>query len=282
MSASASALKPLTKLMGTRVLVMGGTSGMGFSVAEAAMQHGAKVIISGSNEAKLDNALARLRRTFAAQAESPARFLLAGDSPDPDSSVTGHLCDLANPDTAESNVEALLRFATSSGLLDHVVFTAGDSFVTTPPKDATIASVHRAFLVRSTVPVIVAKYLPQYINMSYQGSFTLTGGSTAEKPQPGWSTLASASAAVEGLTRGLAIDLKPLRVNCVAPGVVHTEIFNRVPEERRESVLETYRKASTTGTVGRPEDLAEAYLYCMRDHYVTGTTIASNGGRLLV
>ncbi|ORY58747.1 uncharacterized protein BCR38DRAFT_352734 [Pseudomassariella vexata] len=279
---SLSSLKHLTKLVGARVLVMGGTSGIGFSVAEAAMQHGAHIIISGSDANKLRDALTRLRQSYVSQANGPARFLLAAYGSAADEAIRGCTCDLADPEVIESNVEGLLRFASSSGLIDHVVFTAGNAFDITPPKNATIAAVHDTMMVRSTAPIIVAKYLPQYTNMAPGGSFTITGGSTATKPQPNWSILASASAAVEGLARGLAVDLQPLRVNCVAPGVVHTEIFNRVAEERRELLLNTFKKASTTGTVGQAEDLAEAYLYCMKDKYVTGTVISSNGGRLLV
>lgn len=82
--------------------------------------------------------------------------------------------------------------------------------------------------------------------------------------------------------RGLAVDLKPLRVNIVSPGAVHTEIFGTVPAERLDTVLDGFRQKSTTGTVARPEDLAEAYIYIMKDHFVTGSIVESNGGRLLV
>ncbi len=84
---------------------------------------------------------------------------------------------------------------------------------------------------------------------------------------------------IEFFTRGLAVDLAPVRVNCVAPGAVDTEFFQAYGGE---SVLNQFKERTTTKTVGRPEDLAEAYLYCMRDHFVTGTVIGSNGGGLLV
>jgi NAD(P)-dependent dehydrogenase (short-subunit alcohol dehydrogenase family) len=87
---------------------------------------------------------------------------------------------------------------------------------------------------------------------------------------------------VEGLTRGLALDLKPVRVNAVAPGAVNTELFGAFPKELVDGMFEMFKSKSTTGTVGRPEDLAESYIYLMKDQYVTGSVLESNGGSLLV
>ena len=87
---------------------------------------------------------------------------------------------------------------------------------------------------------------------------------------------------MEGLMRGLAVDLKPLRVNVVSPGAVETELFSAIPQDTRDRVLDFYRSTSTTGTVGTPQDLAEAYLYVMKDRFITGSVVESNGGRLLV
>ncbi|RYP73574.1 hypothetical protein DL769_004189 [Monosporascus sp. CRB-8-3] len=275
--ASQGAFKYTTKLKGARILVVGGTSGIGFCVAEAAVEHGARVIISGSNETKLSKAVDRLRASFAVldQGLPPAE---KGAPP------TGTVCDLANEEALESNLESLLQFATSDGQsrLDHVVFTAGDPFEARKLQDVTAAHIARTYVVRATAPVVLAKLLvPRYIHRVPASSYTLTGGVNAEKPQDNWTVVAGFSAAVEGYARGLAVDLKPMRVNCVAPGAVHTEAFDHTPEEQRGPLLERFRQATTTGTVGCPEDLAEAYLYCMKDSFVTGSVIKSNGGRLL-
>lgn len=274
--------KHLTKLMGSKVLVLGGSTGIGYSVAESALQHGARVVISSSNSSKLDEALKRLRQAYSEQASGPARFLLVEEGRRPEEAVRGQTCDLADAAKIEDSVESLLRFAADGGPLDHVVFTAGNAFSITHPRDTSVSAIHDTMMVRSTAPIIVAKYLEKYVAMSPHSSYTITGGSNSLKPQPDWSILAGASAAVEGLARGLAVDLKPLRVNCVSPGAVNTEIFSRVPEERRGALLETFKKATTTGRVALAEDLAEAYLFCMRSRDVTGSVIDSNGGRLLV
>lgn len=82
----------------------------------------------------------------------------------------------------------------------------------------------------------------------------------------------------KGWQRGLAVDLAPIRVNAVSPGSVKTDLFDGLSAE----AIEGMRKATLTGRLGRPEDLAESYLYAMRDGFLTGSTIHSHGGRLLV
>jgi NAD(P)-dependent dehydrogenase (short-subunit alcohol dehydrogenase family) len=81
--------------------------------------------------------------------------------------------------------------------------------------------------------------------------------------------------------RGLAVDLKPLRVNFVAVGAVHTEMLDRAVRSQG-GLLKTLESETTVGRLGRPEDVAEAYIYVMKDHFITGSTIGTNGGFLLV
>lgn len=81
--------------------------------------------------------------------------------------------------------------------------------------------------------------------------------------------------------RALAKDMGPVRVNVVSPGAFETELFAFIPAKRREAVLGHMRVETTTGRIGKPEDVAEAYLYCMRDRFVTWSMLGSNGGRLL-
>ena len=101
------------------------------------------------------------------------------------------------------------------------------------------------------------------------------------KPAKGWTLIAAWASGVEGITRGLAVDLAPIRVNMVSPGAVHTELFDDIPIERLESVLQGYRDGTLVDKVGTPENLAEGYLYAMKDQFVTGKILESDGGRLL-
>ncbi|PLB45027.1 NAD(P)-binding protein [Aspergillus steynii IBT 23096] len=261
-------LKYVGKLSGKRVLVVGATSGIGLCIAEAAVEHGARVILSSSNPTKLDKAAARLQPTYPGLLQT--------------NPLTTHACDLSDSENLERNLTDLLKAASQSGKLNHIAWTAGDALRLPPLEDFTIDSFNRAGLVRCAAPLLMAKILPTYMDLSPENSFTFTGGSNTQKPMRGWAVMVSWGAAIEGAMRGMAVDLQPLRVNIVSPGAVHTELFSGLPKENLDGMLDSFRKASTTGTVGKPEDVAEAYIYVMKDQFTTGSIIESNGGRLLV
>jgi NAD(P)-dependent dehydrogenase (short-subunit alcohol dehydrogenase family) len=254
--------KYINKLQSKRVLIFGGTSGIGFCVAEAAVEYGAIVFISSSTSEKLERALTRLRATY----------------PDALDRIHGYTCDLSNKDTQESVIESLFKKVTNDGTdkLDHIAFTAGDRRVGGPPRlpIANADMIFKGLTVRSVAPVIIAKLLPKYIHLTQKSSFTLTGGAATAKPSPGFSIPIISGGGLEALTRGLAVDLKPLRVNIVAPGAIATELWEGIPSQ----VTDTFKKMNLAGELGRPEDTAEAYIYAMKDSYVTGTTLYSDGG----
>ncbi|KAJ6437701.1 dehyrdogenase/reductase domain-containing protein [Purpureocillium lavendulum] len=259
--------KYINKLQGHRVLVLGGSTGIGFCVAEAALEHGAHVVVSSSSQQKLDRAAARLQEHATSVGVS--------------STVTAKTCNLGDPNTIEDNIVKLLDFATQDGKLDHVVFTAGDALNIIPLKDITVESFHKLGMVRQMGPLLLAKHLPKYINVDVRSSFTLTGGTNTWRPGPDWAVVAAGGGATEGFARGCAISLRPVRVNCIMVGAVRTELFDIIPKERLPVVMESLRKEGITGTVGRPEEVAEAYVYCMKDTFATGGIVESNGGRLV-
>lgn len=260
-----------TKLANQRVLILGGTSGLGYAVAEAALESGAHITISSSSQTKLDKTVARLKEAFPAQSAAQT--------------ITTHVTNLADIDNLETNLESLFQAATNAGTLklNHVLSTAGDNLQIAPITQITPETITKALGVRFIAPTLIAKLIPKYLEQSVSSSFTLTGGSIAHKPSPGWSVIGAVSSALEGLTRGLALELKPVRVNLVHPGTVSTELFSSiVPADQFEAVMEQFRGKTTTGTVGEPEDLAESYLYLMKDRYSTGQIVHPNGGSLLV
>jgi NAD(P)-dependent dehydrogenase (short-subunit alcohol dehydrogenase family) len=146
-----------------------------------------------------------------------------------------------------------------------------------------IAHFGAAGLVRLVAPAIIAKLctVHGYLSSSPASSPTVTSGMNATKPGAGWAIIAGAVGGIESLTKGLAVDLAPIRVNCVSPGAVYTELFQNFGGDKLEATLEYFKAKSTTKTMGKPKDLAEAYLYCMRDQFVTGAIIESNSGGLL-
>ncbi len=109
-----------------------------------------------------------------------------------------------------------------------------------------------------------------------------TSGIASERPRAGWSLGASICAGMEGLTRALAVELAPLRVNIVSPGVVRTPLWANMTQAEREGLYRSQAQALPVGHVGEAEEVAEAYLYLMRQTYGTGRTLAVDGGALLV
>ncbi|MFF3513552.1 SDR family oxidoreductase [Streptomyces sp. NPDC002573] len=110
----------------------------------------------------------------------------------------------------------------------------------------------------------------------------LTTGTAGRRPLPGTTVAASLCGAMESLTRALALELAPVRVNVVSPGLVRTELWREMTGEDRDALFEGATASLPVGRVGTPEDVAEAYLYLMRGGYSTGSMVVVDGGGLLV
>jgi len=255
--------KFVSKLAGSRVFIIGGSSGIGFSVAEGALEYGASVSISSSQESRVQASVERLKKSY----------------PSASSRIHGYACDLATEEGLEDRIKGLFE---KVGKVDHIVFTAGDHIATIPIADITLDRIKAAGMVRFFSPLLVAKIGPKYLTPGPASSITFTTGSVSQKPLPEWTVVGSYAAGLHGMTRNLALDLKPIRVNLVSPGGVNTELWSGMPKDEREELQKSFAKKSTTGRIGRPEDVAESYLYAMKDHNLSGTVISSNGGALLL
>lgn len=252
-----------SKLTGQRVLLVGGTGGVGMGVAQALIEFGATVILSSSRETKVNKSVASL----------------INDYPDAKDRVSGHTCDLASANV-EENVENLFK---KVGEIDHIVYMAGDRLPTVPLEEVTLEKWQKCNQVRTIAAILVVKVGTRYMKKDRRSSIVLTGGSISEKPiAGGWSMLALIGAGLNGLTRQLAFDLAPIRVNTVAPGVIETDLWQGMEEEARKAFFLDQESKNPTGKVGQPEDLAEAYLYCLKDLNATGIVVNSNSGIFLV
>ncbi|QIW94757.1 hypothetical protein AMS68_000275 [Peltaster fructicola] len=256
-------VKYTQKLKGKKVLITGGTSGIGFCVAEASLESGATVIVSSSNPDRVEKAVKRLQQSYPSAA----------------SKISGHAADLGTEDTLDASVKALLE---KCGKLDHIIHTAGDSLAQLSLESAELSQIKQAGMVRFFAPLMIGKHARQYLNPGLESSLIITTGSTSERPFPGWTIITSYATGLQGMTRALALDLKPIRVNLVSPGAVETELWDPMGEEAKSALLKRIEGTLPTGRVPGPEDLAEAYLYLMRDNNITGSMISSNGGTLLV
>ncbi|KIV50624.1 short-chain dehydrogenase [Aneurinibacillus migulanus] len=237
-------------MRGKRVILLGGTSGVGFATAEAAAREGASVVVVSSRKEKVDNAISRLPK-----------------------GSEGHIVDL-------SSEEQVRTFFSQIGEFDHLVFSAGESLLVENLSTIDMETARRFFNLRYWGAFMAAKYGSG--NIRHGGSISLTSGVAGVRPQKGFTVAASICSAVEALTRALAVELSPLRVNAVSFGLMRTELWSGIPEEDRNVMYETAGKVLPIGRVGEPEDAAEAFLYLMREKYSTGQTIVVDGGSTLV
>ncbi len=260
----------VNRLANTHVFVFGGTSGIGYAVANMALSNGARVTISGSAQPKVDSKVEQLRALYP---DTPA------------DRVAGYACDLLDLTSLEENLKAVFEKATEAGqMIDHIAFTAGDAMTIPSVKDVTPDVLLQGFNVRVVAPGIVAKLLStgKYMPQSPNSSFTLTGGTNTHKPFPRWMFVTAVGASTEGLARGLAVDLKPIRTNVVIPGAIQTELLQPTLDRMGEDAAAKWtREVSLTATLGQPEEIAEAYGYLMKDKFANGSQVTSDGGRLL-
>lgn len=256
------------QLLDKRVLIIGGTSGIGYAVAEAALEHGARVTVVGQRAAKVEKALAQLTASYPSQSVNDR--------------LQGMACDLGDSNKAEESVQEALRLAAGPGKVQHLVITAADMMPPPPPiSEVTADRIQRTTAIRLVAPLLFAKHLPRFMDHDASNSFTLTSGAHAHKPDPGWAVVAAHCGAVESLMKGLAIDLRPLRVNVVAPGAIMTDVVKEILGSFYDQAIQLAREKSLVGAAGLPEQVAQAYLYLMKDPYVTGTVVESNGGMFL-
>jgi len=114
------------------------------------------------------------------------------------------------------------------------------------------------------------------------GSLTLVSGGLGSKPAPGAALVSAINAAIEGLTRGLALDFAPTRVNTVSPGIIDTPLWDRMSAADRQAM---YAKATATlpaRRIGKPEDVGQAILFLMTNPFATGSVLHLDGGSMLL
>jgi NAD(P)-dependent dehydrogenase (short-subunit alcohol dehydrogenase family) len=250
-------LKYGSKLSNINILIVGGSSGIGFAVAEAVLEHGASVTIASSSSERVQAALDRLGNAYPKAAKSR---------------LSGYTVDLGGDDVEEQIIELFNK----TGKLHHIIHTAGDKLATLPLQDTTLEIFRRAGNVRFFSPFLLAKIGSRYLLPSVQSSITFTAGTVCKKPLSQWTVVASYDAGLHGMVRSLALELKPIRVNLVCPGAVRTEMWTDLSPEEQAGF-----ERSATGQIARPEDVAEAYLYGMKDYNLTGSVLNTNGGSLL-
>jgi len=231
------------------VVVLGGSTGIGFETAKAAATEGAAVIIVSSNQQRIDKALEQI----------PGGRGIAADL------------------SKEENIKGLFD---KIGQFDHLVYTAGENLSLANVDTMDFDKSRQFFNLRYWSAYAAVKYGSAKINEG--GSITLTSGTAGLRPGKGWSLAASICSAIEGLTRALAVELAPIRVNCVVPGFVKTDLWGNIPESDRDALFAGAAESLLVKHVADPSEIAQAYLYLIKQTYSTGQSIVVDGGGVLV
>jgi NAD(P)-dependent dehydrogenase (short-subunit alcohol dehydrogenase family) len=165
------------------------------------------------------------------------------------------------------------------GTVDHVVCTAS-ARARGGYADLTAGLVNASFSTKVTGPLLLAKHFAAFL--SPDGSFLFMSGATALKPAPGMLAVAATNAAVDAITAGLTVELAPIRVNALAPGIIDTGAYDALGEERKVALFKARSASSPARRIGTAEDVAAAALAVLTNGFLTGVSIPVDGGEHLV
>lgn len=232
------------KLEGRSVLVVGAGSGIGTAIAQAAADAGARVI-AGSR--RLDTA------------EQIVEIVGRGAS-----AVRLDIGDEASISNAAKNL----------GPVDHVVTVAADH-ANGPVTALAAADVEDAFRAKVIGPLLLAKHLVP--NMPPHGSFVLFSGYVSARPQAGLAVMATTNGAVDALVSALAVDIAPIRVVGISPGVVDSGSWDGMDD--KAAFFEEVARTNPARRVGTPEHVADAVVFALANPFMTATTVHVDGGQ---
>ena len=233
----------------SRVVLLGGTSGIGLATAAAAAATGAAVIVGSRNPASVESALAKLPQ-----------------------GVVGHVVDASSTDSLDAFFELVGEF-------DHFAYTAAENLVPLPLADYSPARGSEFLALRLVYAFEAIRLAVPHIRVG--GSITMTSGTAAYRGGAGWLLGSAASGATISAARSLAIELAPIRVNVVAPGVVRSPLWSKMSEGDREGMYRAAGEALPLGRVAEVEDVAKAFIQLMDQDYATGTVSVIDGGALV-
>ncbi len=236
------------RFQGKKIVVIGGSSGMGLATAKMAASEGATVVIASRSNQKLSEAAAE---------------------------IDGVLEIFSVNAMEENSIKDLFD---AVGEFDHLA-TPGSEAVMGRFLDMDTKTARKAFNSKFWGQFHAAKYAAPKIRPG--GSITFFAGIWSQRPVPGGSVISAINGGIEALARALAVELAPIRVNTVSPGIVDTPIYASMDPEQRDAMFKAVAASIPVARIGRPDDIAKAVLYLMSNEYTTGSTLYVDGGTTL-
>jgi NAD(P)-dependent dehydrogenase (short-subunit alcohol dehydrogenase family) len=228
---------------GQKVLVIGGSSGIGFATARLAKELGAEITIGSRSQDHV---------------QAATKNLGAGAS--------GRVVDVTND-------ESVAEFFADGTVWDHIVVTGSQvkiAAVRELPLDIARASFNSKFWGFYRVA--------RAASIRPKGSLGVLAGFLATRPEAGRALMGAINGALESLVQGLALELKPVRVNAVSPGTVESTMWKDMPDDARQAMYERVRSTYPAGCVGQPEDIARQLLLLAATPFATGVIVTLDGG----
>ena len=235
-------------LAGQRVVVIGGSSGIGLETARAAGAAGAAVVITGRNAERLDAAANELGAT--------RRVLDLADT----AAVDGFFAELPAP-------------------VDHILVGGGGPFYA-PIPELDLDALRRNLDEHLVGSLRIARDCIGRVRAG--GSLTFISGTGARRPAKGIVVAAIGTAAMSAIVANIALELAPLRANAIAAGFVDTPLSARLLGDDIEHRREQLRATLPIGRVVGPEDVAALAIQLMTNTAITGATFDIDGGQQLL
>ncbi|MBL4981553.1 SDR family oxidoreductase [Pseudomonas fluorescens] len=232
-----------SSLSGKTIIVIGGSSGIGAAVAQAALARGAHVIVAGRRLA-----------------------------PGSDSGLRSEPVDVTDSASLKQLFETVGRF-------DHLVYTSGPSVRAKPLIETDLDEAQDNFDVKLWGALRAIQHALPFLHE--QGSITLTSGQLGRKLAAGQFIKTGINAATEALGKQLAKELAPRRVNVISPGVIDTPAYAGLGQEQRLAMFAKAGQGLPVGRVGLAEDVAAGYVLAMENGFMTGAVVDIDGGGLL-
>jgi NAD(P)-dependent dehydrogenase (short-subunit alcohol dehydrogenase family) len=231
----------VSPLRGRRVLVVGGSSGIGYEVARLSAAEGAELIVTGRDAAKLESAAERIGARRAERLDA-------------------------------HDEQALAAFLADTGPVDHLVSMVGDSmsggFLTTTPE-----TMRHVIMSKFWTNWMIGRLA----TVRAAGSIIFTAGTGGRPHEVSASTVANLG--IGALVQGLAVELGPaVRVNAVAPTFMDTPFWRDLSPEQFESVRAGFVGKVPLGRLGTVAEVAASYLHLMTNTFITGQVLAVDGG----